>query len=117
MPGSSTRSRTRTCSGWVSRSPTRRRSACAWTTTCRSSCSTSSRPGALPAPSQVRRSARSSQPTPDPGEGAHVIDDELLEAEEKMDKAVAVAKDDFGAIRTGRAHPGMFAKIVVDYYG
>jgi ribosome recycling factor len=46
-----------------------------------------------------------------------VIDDELLEAEEKMDKAVAVAKDDFGAIRTGRAHPGMFAKIVVDYYG
>jgi len=46
-----------------------------------------------------------------------VIDDELLEAEEKMDKAVSVAKDDFGAIRTGRAHPGMFAKIVVDYYG
>ena len=46
-----------------------------------------------------------------------MIDDELLEAEEKMDKAVSVAKDDFGAIRTGRAHPGMFAKIVVDYYG
>jgi len=46
-----------------------------------------------------------------------VIDDELLEAEEKMDKAVLVAKDDFAAIRTGRAHPGMFAKIVVDYYG
>ena len=46
-----------------------------------------------------------------------MIDDELLEAEEKMDKALSVAKDDFGAIRTGRAHPGMFAKIVVDYYG
>ena len=46
-----------------------------------------------------------------------MIDDELLEAEEKMDKAVLVAKDDFAAIRTGRAHPGMFAKIVVDYYG
>ena len=46
-----------------------------------------------------------------------MIDDELLEAEEKMDKAVSVAKDDFGAIRTGRAHPGIFAKIVVDYYG
>jgi len=46
-----------------------------------------------------------------------VIDDTLLEAEEKMDKAVSVAKEDFGAIRTGRAHPGMFAKITVDYYG
>ena len=46
-----------------------------------------------------------------------MIDETLLEAEEKMDKAVAVAKDDFGAIRTGRAHPGMFAKIVADYYG
>ena len=46
-----------------------------------------------------------------------MIDDTLLEAEEKMDKAVSVAKEDFGAIRTGRAHPGMFAKITVDYYG
>jgi ribosome recycling factor len=46
-----------------------------------------------------------------------VIDEELLEAEEKMDKAVSVAKDELGAIRTGRAHPGMFAKITVDYYG
>jgi len=34
-----------------------------------------------------------------------------------MDKAVEVAKEDFAAIRTGRAHPGMFGKIVVDYYG
>jgi ribosome recycling factor len=46
-----------------------------------------------------------------------VIDDTLLEAEEKMEKAVAVAKEDFGAIRTGRAHPAMFAKILADYYG
>ncbi len=46
-----------------------------------------------------------------------MIDDTLLEAEEKMDKAVSVAKEDFGAIRTGRAHPGMFAKLTVDYYG
>ncbi len=41
----------------------------------------------------------------------------LKEATEKMAKAVEVAKDDFGAIRTGRAHPGMFNKIMVDYYG
>jgi ribosome recycling factor len=46
-----------------------------------------------------------------------VIDDTLLDAEEKMEKAVAVAKEDFGAIRTGRANPAMFNKIVVDYYG
>ena len=41
----------------------------------------------------------------------------LAEASEKMNKAVEVAKDDFGAIRTGRAHPAMFNKIMVDYYG
>ena len=34
-----------------------------------------------------------------------MIDDTLLEAEEKMDKAVTVAKEDFANIRTGRAHP------------
>jgi len=46
-----------------------------------------------------------------------VIDDTLLEAEEKMEKAVEVAKEDFAAIRTGRANPAMFSKIMVDYYG
>ncbi len=46
-----------------------------------------------------------------------MIDDTLLEAEEKMDKAVAVAKDDFATIRAGRANPAMFAKVMVDYYG
>jgi len=46
-----------------------------------------------------------------------VIDETLLEAEEKMEKAVEVAKEDFAAIRTGRANPAMFNKLVVDYYG
>ena len=46
-----------------------------------------------------------------------MIDETLLEAEEKMDKAVSVAKEDFAGIRTGRATPGMFSKINVDYYG
>ena len=46
-----------------------------------------------------------------------MIDETLLDAEEKMEKAVSVAKDDFGSIRTGRATPQMFNKIVVDYYG
>jgi len=46
-----------------------------------------------------------------------MIDETLLEAEEKMDKAVTVAKEDFAGIRTGRATPAMFNKIMVDYYG
>ena len=46
-----------------------------------------------------------------------MIDDTLLEAEEKMEKAVAVAKEEFGGIRTGRAHPAMFSKITAEYYG
>ena len=46
-----------------------------------------------------------------------MIDETLLEAEEKMDKAVEVAREDFAGIRTGRANAGMFSKIHVDYYG
>jgi len=46
-----------------------------------------------------------------------VISDTLKEAEQKMDKAVSVTREDFGAIRTGRAHPSMFHKINADYYG
>ena len=46
-----------------------------------------------------------------------MIEETLLEAEEKMEKAIVVAKEDFATIRTGRAHPAMFSKIVVDYYG
>lgn len=46
-----------------------------------------------------------------------MIDDTLLEAEEKMGKALEVAKEDFATIRTGRANAAMFTKIVVEYYG
>lgn len=46
-----------------------------------------------------------------------MIEETLLEAEEKMEKAVEVAKEDFAGIRTGRATPGMFNKLMVDYYG
>src|ERR1700726_873370 len=34
-----------------------------------------------------------------------------------MEKAVAVAKEEFATIRTGRAHPTMFSKITAEYYG
>ena len=46
-----------------------------------------------------------------------MINDTLNEAAAKMDKAVSVAREDFAAIRTGRAHPSMFHRINVDYYG
>ncbi|WP_030436068.1 ribosome recycling factor [Actinoplanes subtropicus] len=46
-----------------------------------------------------------------------MIDETLFEAEEKMESAVEHAKEEFAAIRTGRATPAMFSKILVDYYG
>ncbi|MEU7653722.1 ribosome recycling factor [Micromonospora taraxaci] len=46
-----------------------------------------------------------------------MIDDTLLEAEEKMERAVEHAKEEFGAIRAGRANPAMFSKVIIDYYG
>jgi ribosome recycling factor len=46
-----------------------------------------------------------------------MIDEALFDAEEKMEKAVSVARDDLSNIRTGRANPGMFNRIVIDYYG
>jgi ribosome recycling factor len=46
-----------------------------------------------------------------------VIDDILLEAEEKMERAIDHAKEEFAVIRTGRASSAMFNRITVDYYG
>jgi ribosome recycling factor len=46
-----------------------------------------------------------------------MIDDTLLEAEEKMDKAVTVAQEDFSNIRTGRVTPSVFSRLTAEYYG
>jgi ribosome recycling factor len=46
-----------------------------------------------------------------------VIDETLFEAEEKMERAIEFAKEEFAVIRTGRATPAMFAKVLIDYYG
>jgi len=46
-----------------------------------------------------------------------VIDETLREADSKMAKAVEHSREEFSAIRTGRAHPAMFARITADYYG
>ena len=46
-----------------------------------------------------------------------MIDEILLNTTEKMDKAVEATKDDFATVRTGRANPQIFQKVLVDYYG
>ena len=46
-----------------------------------------------------------------------MIADILREADIKMANAVEYAKEEFAAIRTGRAHPAIFAKLTADYYG
>ncbi len=46
-----------------------------------------------------------------------MIRDIVKDAEQKMKGAVEHAREEFGAIRTGRAHPAMFNKLMVDYYG
>ncbi|WP_206422780.1 ribosome recycling factor [Nocardioides pantholopis] len=45
------------------------------------------------------------------------MNDILNGADAKMAKSVEATREDFAAIRAGRAHPSMFAKIMVDYYG
>ena len=44
-------------------------------------------------------------------------DEILLDAEERMEKAVKVFRDQLHGLRTGRANPGLVDSIRVDYYG
>jgi ribosome recycling factor len=46
-----------------------------------------------------------------------VINETLNEADQKMNKAVGVTREEFAAIRAGRANPSMFSKLVAEYYG
>ncbi len=46
-----------------------------------------------------------------------MIADVLTDAHTRMQKALEVAKDDFATVRTGRANPQLFQKIMVPYYG
>lgn len=46
-----------------------------------------------------------------------MIADVLAEAGARMDRAVEAAKEDFATVRTGRANPQLFQKVLVDYYG
>jgi ribosome recycling factor len=54
---------------------------------------------------------------PVPTNGVTVIADVLADAGARMDRAVEAAKEDFATVRTGRANPQMFQKVLVDYYG
>ena len=46
-----------------------------------------------------------------------MIEEALSDARTKMGKAVDAAKEDFAAVRTGRANPSMFSGVLVSYYG
>src|ERR1700709_2455136 len=46
-----------------------------------------------------------------------LIDETMFEAEEKMEKAVSVAREELAGLRTGRATPTLFSRLLVDYYG
>lgn len=46
-----------------------------------------------------------------------MISEILKDAEHKMTYTIDHTAEEFAAIRTGRAHPAMFAKLMVDYYG
>jgi len=46
-----------------------------------------------------------------------MVDDALKQAEQKMQKAIEVAREEFGGVRTGRASPQLLQRISVDYYG
>lgn len=45
------------------------------------------------------------------------VDEVLVEAADKMGKAVSHTQSEFSAIRTGRATPALVEKLKVDYYG
>ena len=46
-----------------------------------------------------------------------MVEEVLLEIEERMEKAVQSIQHDFVTIRTGRANPSLLTRVQVDYYG
>lgn len=49
--------------------------------------------------------------------GKTMLDDIMLETEDRMDRAIASLKEAFGNVRTGRANSMILDRIRVDYYG
>jgi len=46
-----------------------------------------------------------------------MLDDILLETEDKMDKTLQFLQQELAGLRTGKAHPSLVDTITVDYYG
>jgi len=46
-----------------------------------------------------------------------VTQETLQAAEEQMEKTLEATREDFASVRTGRANPGLYSKVMVDYYG
>src|SRR5947199_1024419 len=46
-----------------------------------------------------------------------MVDEALKQAEQKMQKAIEVTREEFGGFRTGRASPQLLQRLTVDYYG
>jgi len=45
------------------------------------------------------------------------VESSLADADQRMEKATSVFKDELGSIRTGRATPALLSRLVVEYYG
>ena len=46
-----------------------------------------------------------------------MIEDTLLEAIDKMERAIEHVQSQFSSVRTGRANPALVDRLVIDYYG
>lgn len=46
-----------------------------------------------------------------------MIDEIILDAEDRMEKSITALKGNFSKIRTGRAHPSLLDNVMVSYYG
>ena len=46
-----------------------------------------------------------------------MIQEVLGETRSAMERTIEAAQEDFATVRTGRANPGLYAKVMVEYYG
>ncbi|MCH8559744.1 ribosome recycling factor [Nesterenkonia sp. LB17] len=46
-----------------------------------------------------------------------MIDETLADAKEQFERAIEATSVDFSTVRTGRANPAIYSRVLVDYYG
>jgi ribosome recycling factor len=46
-----------------------------------------------------------------------MLDESLLEVEDRMQKSVEILKKEYSSLRAGRANPAILERVLVDYYG